>query len=172
MIWFIWFYDFVYDLWCSASLGPTVTPSIHIIIGQSAPWEGFKYNRDWYSIRRKKKKNPNKTSFGTPRIVSWDPHWSQDTFLTEMHCELWCHSKDCIKKNPVMAMLPHYIMPEINVERVRHSRSSDWNDPHSVHDGIAGHKLGPTRMSFCGWFSGEKFRDHFEKGEWRNILLI
>lgn len=25
------------------------------------------------------------------------------------------------------------------------------------------------RMSFCGWFSGEKFRDHFEKGE---VLLI
>lgn len=21
-----------------------------------------------------------------------------------------------------------------------------------------------SRMSFCGWFSGEKFRDHFEKG--------
>lgn len=32
-----------------------------------------------------------------------------------------------------------------------------WDDPSSS-------LVTSLRMSFCGWFSGEKFRDHFEKG--------
>jgi hypothetical protein len=45
-----------------------------------------------------------------------------DTFLTEMHCKLWCHSNGCIKNRYGCRL----ITSEINVESARHSQSSDW----------------------------------------------
>ena len=46
-----------------------------------------------------------------------------DTFLTEMHCKLWRHSNGCIKNRYGCRL----ITSEVNVERARHPRSSDWN---------------------------------------------